>query len=209
MATHDGSVGRDDATLSALIDGELTPDERRQALERLARDARLQARWARYYVVRAACEGAAQTNLRPDFSERLRHALAQEPTVVAPPARGQDGSKARWSSPVSGKKRSALAFAASLTIVTIGGLAAVQWQGESSGNGPLVADGGAGASSPDAALDEVAPPTSLTAVSYGAADDGRHRMAVYLARHNEYAAAGEMPDLVPYSRFASFNAAAR
>lgn len=206
MATHDGSVGGDDATLSALVDGELAPDESRQALERLARDARMQSRWARYHVVRAACEGASQANLRPDFSERLRSALAQEPTVVAPPAQGQGrgGANGRW----SGKGRSAAAFAASVTLIAVGGLVAVQWQGEAPDRDPVVvAEGGAGAS--DAAVEGVAPPAALTDVSYGTASDGQHRMAVYLARHNEYAGAGEMPKLVPSTRFASFNAAAR
>ncbi|MEX1081951.1 MAG: sigma-E factor negative regulatory protein [Halofilum sp. (in: g-proteobacteria)] len=203
MATHDGTWGRDDVTLSALVDGELAPEESRRALERLARDARLQARWARYHVVRAACEGAGQTHLRPDFSERLRTALAQEPTVVAPPAR-------RRRSP-GGTGRSALAFAASVTLVTAGGLIALQSQDGSPGGDPMVVvDSGAGGSTlTDAALGEPASPAPLTAVSYGDEGEGQQRMAVYLARHNEYAGAGEMPDLVPYSRFASYNAAAR
>lgn len=78
MTSDDGSAGDDDATLSALIDGELGPEERRKALERLARDARLQARWARYHAVRAACSGMTCASLRSNFSERLRRALAEE-----------------------------------------------------------------------------------------------------------------------------------
>lgn len=78
MTSDDGSAGDDDATLSALIDGELGPEERRKALERLARDARLQARWARYHTVRAACSGMTCAFLRSNFSERLRRALAEE-----------------------------------------------------------------------------------------------------------------------------------
>ncbi len=78
MTNDDGSAGDDDATLSALIDGELGPEERRRALERLARDTRLQARWARYHAVRAACSGTVRATLRPNFCERLRRALADE-----------------------------------------------------------------------------------------------------------------------------------
>lgn len=78
MTSDDESAGDDDVRLSALIDGELGPEERRHALERLARDARLQARWARYHAVRAACSGVACTGLGPGFGERLRRALADE-----------------------------------------------------------------------------------------------------------------------------------
>ncbi len=203
MATHDGSLGRDDVTLSALIDGELAPAESRRALERLAEDAQLQARWARYHVVRAACEGAAQTKLRPDFNERLRTALDQEPTVVAPPARRRR--------PSGNVGRSALAFAASVTLVTAGGLIALQSQDSGPGGDPMVVveSGAGGTALPEAGLGEYASPMPLTGVNFADEGVGEHRMAVYLARHNEYASAGEMPDLVPYSRFTSYQAASR
>ena len=191
MARHDGSVGLDDATLSALVDGELAPEESRKVLERVAGDARLQAQWARYHAVRAACGGATRANLRPGFSERVRNALADEPTVVAP--------KGRWWRPTLRKRsHNGLAFAASVALLTFGGAVVVQWEdGPTTDGTSIVAEGGA------------AKPVPLTTASSGMSLEGDHRMAVYLARHSEYAGAGDMPDLVPYSRLTSFNAAAR
>lgn len=211
MAIHDGSLGLDDATLSALVDGELAPEESRRALERIAGDAQLQARWARYHAMRAACEGAVtRSALRPGFSDRVRDALADEPTVVAP--------HARWRRPWSLRRpASGLAVAASVALVAVGGVVAVQWQDGMPGAGTAVPGGGTAVVSERGSEvpamggtgGEGLEQASLVAAADGATLKGEHRMAIYLARHNEYAGAGDMPKLVPNSRLTSFNAAAR
>lgn len=212
MTTRDGSLGLDEATLSALIDGELAPEESRRALERVARDARLRARWARYHAVRAACEGAARERLRPGFSERLRAALANEPVVVAPPAPEERSRRIR-TGPVT-----ATAIAASAAVAVIGGILAMQPRDDSviAPSADPLAEWGPGVpqseiagepattSGAGAELEAAPQPVSLTAAVQGMDSP---RMAVYMARHSEYAGAGEMPDLVPYSRLTSYNAA--
>lgn len=71
-----------DDWLSALHDGELEAEAAQRALARLGQDAGAQARWSEYSLIGDLMRGC--TPGRPDFADRVRAALAEEPTVLAP-----------------------------------------------------------------------------------------------------------------------------
>lgn len=75
-----------DDWLSALFDGELDDEASRHAVSRLGKDAAADRRWSEYSLIGEALRGGALE--RPDLTARIRAALAEEPTVLAPlPAR--------------------------------------------------------------------------------------------------------------------------
>ncbi|MFZ5483928.1 MAG: sigma-E factor negative regulatory protein [Pseudomonadota bacterium] len=69
-----------DDRISALFDGELGDDEAKRTLGRFA-DAESQA-WAEYSLIGDVLRGCHSN--RPDLGSRIRAALADEPTVLAP-----------------------------------------------------------------------------------------------------------------------------
>lgn len=76
--------------LSSLIDGELDADEVAAVLDALCRDPQLQRHWSELQLVGDALRSAEVAACHQDgFCERVRQALAAEPTVLAPrrPAR--------------------------------------------------------------------------------------------------------------------------
>ena len=76
--------------LSSLIDGELDAQEAAAVLDALCRDPELQRRWSELQLVGDALRSAEVAACHEDgFCERVRNALATEPTVLAPrrPAR--------------------------------------------------------------------------------------------------------------------------
>ena len=71
--------------LSSLIDGELDPDEAAAVLDALCRDPELQRHWSELQLVGDALRSAEVAACHEDgFRERVRAALASEPTVLAP-----------------------------------------------------------------------------------------------------------------------------
>jgi sigma-E factor negative regulatory protein RseA len=76
--------------LSSLIDGELDAQEAAAVLDALCRDPELQRRWSELQLVGDALRSVEVAACHEDgFCERVRNALATEPTVLAPrrPAR--------------------------------------------------------------------------------------------------------------------------
>ena len=200
MATEHSSEGIDEA-ISALIDGDLASDDARRLLDRMADRPELRARWARYHAVRSTLEGAGVGGVRPGFAARVRAALDDEPTVLVPrpPAR----SAPAWVRPVAG-----FAIAASVALVAVGGLLALQGA-PGSGEGLTVASlergGAAGLVPPDAGA------AATTAVLTGRGDgapsaEARRRIGIYLANHSEFSDAVGMPGVLPHSRLTGFNA---
>lgn len=190
---------RDDAELlSALMDDELSSRERGALFRRLEREPALQARWARYHAARAALTAGA-VQLAPGFSDRVRDAREREPSVLAP---GRAAApRPAWVRPLAG-----VAIAASVALVAIGGLSLLR--------GPLapepsitVADGGRTAVSDHdpAAITPVAASTRPGAAET-TTEPVRKRLLLYLASHNEYAGAVEVPTVIPYGRLGSLNA---
>ena len=78
--------------LSALMDGELPPDQVRFLLRRIDADASLPTRWSRYHAARMALRRQGGGQLRADFADVLMQRLASE-TVAASP---RGGRVLRW-----------------------------------------------------------------------------------------------------------------
>ena len=110
--------------LSALLDGELPPEETTLLLTRLRREPALAQRLARYRLGGEVLRGE-RVQPRADFALRISTVVAAEPPLAAPPAAG-----ARWLRPLAG-----LAVAASVALVA---LLAVQ-RGPSASGPPEVA----------------------------------------------------------------------
>jgi len=86
--------------LSAMLDGELAPDEAKFMLRRLEHDGELASCWERWQVCGDILRGRHDALLPTDFSERVRLALRGD-DVAAMPAPSQASPKAgvrgRWS----------------------------------------------------------------------------------------------------------------
>jgi sigma-E factor negative regulatory protein RseA len=99
--------------ISALMDGELDPEDAATLIGRMKQDPSLRQAWVSYHLLGDTLRGTGHTS--PDFNGRFAHLLAQEPTVLAP-ARKQ---ALKRSSP-------ALSIAASISALSVVGLLA--WQ---------------------------------------------------------------------------------
>lgn len=99
--------------LSALMDGELTPDEMARQISALKNDSELNQTWSAYHVLGDALRKSPQLSL--DFTAKLARQLAEEPTVLAPQRKSQ------LSTP-----RYAMPLAASVAAVSLVGVLA--WQ---------------------------------------------------------------------------------
>lgn len=81
--------------LSALVDGELSADESRFLLRRLAHDEELAGCHERWQLCGDVLRGAASAPAPLDFAARVRSAIADEPAPQAQPA-ARPGARWRW-----------------------------------------------------------------------------------------------------------------
>lgn len=100
--------------ISALMDGELDPEETARTLASLGRDGELRATWATYHLIGDALRASGPLTL--DVTDKVARRLAAEPTVLAP----------RASRPVWKPRLPAMALAASVAALSLVGLLA--WQ---------------------------------------------------------------------------------
>jgi negative regulator of sigma E activity len=88
---------REDASeewLSALLDGELDDDEAGTVIGQLGKDARSRQAWTEYSLIGDAMRGCmADTSA---LEQRVKAALAAEPTVLAPVARPPTRQPVYW-----------------------------------------------------------------------------------------------------------------
>lgn len=82
-AVRTSEAGADD-WVSALVDGEMTADESRRAVIRMGKDAEALRLWSEYSLIGDVMRGCDVG--RSDLGARVRAALAEEPTVLAPMA---------------------------------------------------------------------------------------------------------------------------
>ena len=68
--------------LSALMDGELTPDEMKHQISALKKDSALHQTWAAYHMLGDAMRKSPQLSV--GFTAKLARQLAEEPTILAP-----------------------------------------------------------------------------------------------------------------------------
>ncbi|HUO94841.1 MAG TPA: sigma-E factor negative regulatory protein [Steroidobacteraceae bacterium] len=100
--------------LSALLDGELPPEETTLLLKRIAREAELTSRLRRYRMCGDVLRGE-RVQARADFAMRVSAAIAAEPPLPAPRhAARRSLHIARWVRPLAG-----LAVAASVATVAV------------------------------------------------------------------------------------------
>lgn len=84
--------------LSALMDGELAPDEMARQIGAMKSDATLRQNWVAYHVLGDALRKSPQLSV--DFTDKLAHQLAAEPTVLAP-QRKQPSAPRRYAMPLA------------------------------------------------------------------------------------------------------------
>ena len=77
----------DRANISALLDGELTPQEARQVMEAIASDHGRQADFHAYSLIGDALRGQLAGAASSSFVSQVSAHLADEPTVLAPRVR--------------------------------------------------------------------------------------------------------------------------
>lgn len=98
--------------LSALVDGELDPAATEAAIDSVDRETSLRGHWLRYHLI----SDALHANLSPvptaDLAERVRGAVAAEPTVLSPP-RQEPRQEGRW------RYAAGMALAASVATVAV------------------------------------------------------------------------------------------
>jgi len=99
--------------LSALMDGELTPDEMKHQISALKKDSALHQTWAAYHMLGDAMRKSPQLSV--GFTAKLARQLAEEPTVLAPHRKMQ-----------SNTPRYAMPLAASVAAVSMVGV--LTWQ---------------------------------------------------------------------------------
>lgn len=99
--------------LSALLDGELPPEETTLLLKRLGREAELAQRLTRYRLCGDVLRGE-RAQPRADFTMRVSAAIAAEPPLAPPRAAGRRPGGVRWLAPLAG-----LAVAASVAVVAV------------------------------------------------------------------------------------------
>ena len=81
--------------LSAMLDGELSPDQARFMLRRLQHDGELAACWERWQVCGDILRGRGHALLPADFSKRVAAAIAAPEAATATPAAGQASVRPR------------------------------------------------------------------------------------------------------------------
>ena len=100
--------------LSALLDGELPPEQTDFLLKRVRGDAELRGTLQRYQLIGDTLRGE-RARARPDFMLRVSAAVAAEPPLPAPvAARAGRATTLRWLRPVAG-----LAVAASVASIAV------------------------------------------------------------------------------------------
>jgi len=192
--SHDDHRGE---SLSALVDGEVEPDEIRPAVDRLLRDADAQARWERYFKGRALLEGI-HGHTGDTFGERVRAALAEEPAILAPTR--ESAGPPSWRRPVAG-----MAMAASVAVVAAVGFWATGAGGPGGTEGGVASDTETARQSADSVIRLAASGGADTTGAQRAQPELRRRLMVYLGNHNALAGNGGMPAVMPSTRLAGFN----
>lgn len=95
--------------LSAMVDGEISPDTGRFLVRRLGSDVELRATWARYHLVRDCLRHQEGEIAHDDLCARISQAIENEPVEIR-----QTPVYRRWLKPVGG-----MAIAASVALMAI------------------------------------------------------------------------------------------
>ncbi len=172
--------------ISALIDRQGTPRQRREAFDRLLADDGARRRrcrcqvWQRYHLIGCVLRGEVEQT-GADLGERIRARLEDEPTVLAPVARS---SSARTVARIISWKSAGLpALAASVALAAV---ITLQPTGEEGA--------GAGGANPIAGIAD-------TADGHGARF--AQEVGEMLAQHGEFTSSPGLNGLVVYAKLVS------
>lgn len=200
-------------SVSALVDGELSPADSEAVIEQVTRDEALRARWTRYFAGRAALTGRSAA-IGADFADRVQQRLAAEPVVIGPLARSPR-PRSGWFG--ASQRITGLAVAASVGVIALAGLLTLR---DAAGPEPLpgaeialedrvTTEGGVQTASRDRVFAPILRPSGLSTVSVpvGArAETMDPALSVlleeYVTTHAVFAGSAEMPGLIQSGRLA-------
>jgi len=180
--------------ISALMDGELDPDEAGRLLGRIKQDANLREAWSAYHLIGDSLRDSGP--LATDISVGVARRLAAEPTILAPGKK----SESRRRFPV-------LALAASVSAFGFVGLLA--WQMTKVGSMP--ADAGpmlASAPAPQVAAAPAQPAAAQPHAKVAAKEPARVKFSAaagdsYLMAHQEFSPSYAVAGMPAYVRTVS------
>lgn len=186
--------------VSALVDDAASGDE--AFLKNVAGAPELRAAWGRYHLIGEVLRDAHTGSPGTSFADRVREAVAAEPTVLAPPVR---------------PRRSALRhpLAAGLALAaSIAALAIVTFRPATVDDGAeagIAANGGGFTAAPSQVVfvqpREAAPASNVEETDYGqreGADQFQRRLSSYLVNFNEQRSNLGVPGVHPYVRIVDF-----
>jgi sigma-E factor negative regulatory protein RseA len=179
--------------LSALMDGELTPDEMARQISDLKNDSALNQTWVAYHVLGDALRKSPQLSI--DFTAKLARQLTGEATVLAPQRKSQ------LSTP-----RYAMPLAASVAAVSLVGVLAWQMVRVNQVDAPI-ALAAVPAATPQQVADtklKAAPPTQVVAAkNHETVQFSRVVSNSYLLAHQEFSPSYAMEGIPAYVRAVS------
>ncbi|HYE36535.1 sigma-E factor negative regulatory protein [Methylocaldum sp.] len=161
--------------LSLLLDGELSKSDSLALMSRVEGDAELRKQWHRYRLISELMRSEKTLLVDDSFVDRVRDALASEPTILAPRS-----GKHRYR-----EKAVTAALAASLAIVAV--LVGKSISEYSPVRGP-----------------ELLAQTELTGAG-NARSGGDPQFQDYLVMHNETAYLVGAPGVLPYARLVTYD----
>ena len=176
-----------DASISALLDGELPPQALDRTLSALAADDRLRREFGRYQLIGDAMRGEVTSARTLEIADAVRARLAQEPTVMAP----RRAARPAWRRPAAG-----VALAASVAAVAIA-LGPRLFTPDTGGSPSLV-------ERPAGPLPTFVARTDARLVPRLRASD-ESRLSRYLVDHNEYANRAPVSGFMPYATFVGYD----
>ena len=171
-------------TLSALMDGELRPEELKHALKEVASDSAQLQKWGRYHLVREVLRQEFEHAAAAGLADKVAARLSTEPTILAPRRAGLHSQAVKL---VSG-----MALAASVAAVAIVG---VRWL------------------APDEVIapNYVASVENADYLRTGSTrwqsvpEDVGENLNAYLVEHSEFSATGSMNGVTSYVRFVGYD----
>ncbi|SEO68099.1 sigma-E factor negative regulatory protein [Nitrosovibrio sp. Nv6] len=170
--------------VSALMDGELDPEDAAVLVEQFAGTDGLHEQWAVYHLI---SDALGQQEVRPfNISRRVSARLASEPAILAIPA-------VSMLRPAKRRKPVAYAAAASIAAVAVAGWMSLQ---TTQGPDPLQQNLADNQSAPAAALPAIPVAVSVPASAPAQIND-------YLLAHREFSPSTAMHGVAPYMRTAA------
>jgi sigma-E factor negative regulatory protein RseA len=170
--------------LSALMDGELQPDELRRVLKEVASDTEKLRAWGRYHVTREVLRQEFEQSAAATLADRVAAQLATEPTVLSP---RRTGIRSRATKVVTG-----MALAASVAAVAIVG---VRWMAPDDLSAPQYV----------ASVENADYLRTGSTRWQSVPEDVEENLNAYLVEHSEFSSTASMSGVTSYVRFVGYD----